>query len=148
MALFIRPVIDKLLEVLAARTTSFREFGRLFTGVMPNAPAVWAMPARTGIDPEASTLHQAHQVLIKFGVEHSVPDDLINAAMDLMVEIHAAIEASWPGDWADAVHGGQVQSVTIREHDYGPTWTAGGMIAKFPEMDLLIEVEELREDGA
>jgi len=147
MAQLIRPVIDKLLEVLAARTTGFVAFGRLFTGVMPNAPAVWVMPGRTVIDPECSMLGQAHLVTIKFGVEHSDPDELMNAAMDGMAEIHGAIEASWPGDWVDAVTGGQVQSVTIREHDYGPTWTAGGMVAKFPEMDLLIEVEELRSES-
>ena len=147
MALLIRPVIDKLLEVLAARTAGFAQFGRLYTGVAPNLPAVWVMPGRTVIDPEASTLHQAHLVTIKFGVENSDPDELMNDAMDRMKEIHAAIEASWPGDWVDAVTGGQVQSVTIREHDYGPTWTAGGMVAKFPEMDLLIEVEELRSES-
>jgi len=147
MALLIRPVVDKLLEVLAARTTGFRQFGRLFTGAAVNLPAVWVMPGRTGIDPEASTLHQAHQILVKFGVENSDPDELANDAMARMLEIHAAIEASWPGDWVDAVTGGQVQSVTIREHDYGPTWTAGGMIAKFPEMDLVVEVEELRSES-
>jgi len=147
MALLIRPVIDKLLEVLAARTTSFVQFGRLFTGAAANLPGLWVMPGRTAIDAECSTLRQAHLITVKFGVEHSDPDSLMNAAMDGMAEIHGAIEASWPGDWVDAVTGGQVQSVTIREHDYGPTWTAGGMVAKFPEMDLLIEVEELRSES-
>jgi len=147
MAKFVRPVIEKLLEVLAARTTGFVQFGRLFTGAAANLPAVWVMAGRTVIDPEASTLHQAHLITVKFGVEHSDPDELMNAAMDGMKEIHGAIEASWPGDWVDAVAGGQVQSLTIREHDYGPTWTAGGMVAKFPEMDLVIEVEELRSES-
>ena len=147
MAQFIRPVIDKLLEVLAARTTSFVQFRRLYTGAAENLPAVWVMPGRTAIDAECSTLRQAHLITVKFGVENTDPDGLANDAMDRMKEIHAAIEASWPGDWVDAVTGGQVQSVTIREHDYGPTWTAGGMVAKFPEMDLLIEVEELRSES-
>jgi hypothetical protein len=147
MALLIKPVIDKLLEILAADATSFVECGKLFTGAAANLPALWVMPGRTVIDQECSMLRQTHLITIKFGVQDADPDALMNGAMDLMAEIHGAIEASWPGDWVNAVTGGQVQNVTIREHDYGPTWTAGGLVAKFPEMDLVIEVEELREES-
>jgi hypothetical protein len=147
MALLIKPVIDKLLEILAADTTSFVEFGKLFTGAAANLPAVWVMPGRTVIDPECSMLRQAHLITIKFGVQDADPNTLMDAVMALMVEIHDAISASWPADWVGAVTGGQVQSLAIREHDYGPTWTAGGMVAKFPEMDLVIEVDELREES-
>lgn len=146
MAQFIGPVIDKLLEVLVARTTTFVEFGRLFTGAPGNLPACWVMAARTQFGEEEGTLHQAHQITVKFGVQADTPDGVIQAALAGMKEIHLAIEASWPADWVGAVPGGVVTEIYIREHDYGLTWERGAGLAKFPELDVFIETQELRNE--
>lgn len=148
MAEFIAPVINQLLTELEARTTSFTEFHRLWTGIAMNVDCIWVMAARTSFAEEGSTLGQVHEITIKFGVAHTDPDELAIAAMARMKEIHEAIEQSWPGTWPEAVSGGQVQGLWIREHDYGPTWEKEGTLAKFPELSLVIEVQELREDAA
>jgi hypothetical protein len=152
MAELIGPVIERIVAVLQARLPGlveepFVEFRRLWTGQAANLPAVWVLPVRTVFAEEESTLHQAHQITVKFGVAAGDPEDLAAAVIDTMRGVHRALEQSWPGDWGDAVEGGQVQSLFIREHDYGVVFQAGGMFARFPEIDLVIEVQELREGG-
>lgn len=154
MAEFIGPVIERMLAVLQARTPgllgdrpAFASYGRLFTGGAGNLPAVWAMAARTQFGDEEATLHQAHQITIVFGVEAGDPEELARLAMAYMRAVHLAIEMSWPGDWADVIPGGVVMVVRIREHNYGSTWAGGGTIAKFPELDVVVEVQELRSEA-
>jgi hypothetical protein len=155
MALFIEPIIEKMLAILAARTPvllsedgwpEFAEYGKVFTGGGANLPAVWAMAARTQFAEEESTLHQAHQITVKFGVQAAEPKELMRAVFAYMRAVHRAIEKSWSGDWEDAIEGGQVQRLFIREHNYGSTWARDGSVAKYPELDVVIEVQEAREE--
>lgn len=147
---FIEPVVDKVLAVLAARTPAllaaenvpaFRAFGKQFRGVSVNFPEVWVSPVRSEFDAEMqATSHQAHQVRIKFGVGGSEPDVVTEQAMAYMRAVHQALAASWPGDWA--IDGAQVTRVFVRGHDYGPLFVQQGTMARFPEMDVVVETHE------
>lgn len=143
---FISPIIDKILAVLEARTPdllgvrdAFFTYGRQYTGIVPNFPSVWVMPVRTEFDPEATgASHQAHQVQIKFAIQGSDPDAIADAAAAYMKAIHEALAASWPADWLDVLADGRVQALLVRSHDYGPLFERGSILARFPELDLVV----------
>jgi hypothetical protein len=152
MAELIGPVIERVVWVLGQRTPGllaaqvpFAEYRKLWTGHAANLPACWVMPVRTVFAEEGSTLRQAHQVTVKIGVQTSDPEELAELVVAYMRAVHRALEQSWPGDWVDAVSGGVVQNLFVREHDYGVVFQGGNMFARFPELDLVVEVEELRE---
>ncbi len=152
MPKFVGPVVEKLVAVLKQYTPGelagreeFQEFGKQFTGVAKNLPAVWVTPARTAFDEESTgTRRQAHLVVIRFGVTGAEPDELMDAAMAYMRAIDAAIAKSeTERDWEDAVAGGVVQRVYVSEHDYGPLFERGNVLARFPELGVVVEVEEV-----
>ena len=153
MAEGIKPIIENVLAVLQARTPAllqaagldeFVDFGKQFTGVAQNFPSVWAMPVRTAFDADSQqTRHQAHQVQIKFVVSGVEPDDVTAAAMDYMQAIDGALAASDPGDWQGIIQGGVILRVFVEGHDYGPLFERGGALARFPELELIVETEEL-----
>jgi len=147
VAEFIEPIIEHLIAVLRARTSSFSEFGKLFSGAAINVDAIWVMPERTSFAEEGSTLDQVHEITVKFGIEATELDDVAHGAMARMREAHKAIEASWPGDWQEVLKGGQVSRIWIRQHNYGPTYANDGRMAKFPELSLVVETKELREEA-
>lgn len=152
MAEFIKPIVENALAVLQSRTPAllqaeslaeFEHYGKQFTGVVQNFPAVWVMPVRTVLDPDAQGYrHEAHQVQIKLAVHGSEPDDVTAAAMDYMAVINRAIEASDPGDWQGVSQGANVLRVFVQGHDYGPLFERRGMLARFPELELIVEVAE------
>ena len=151
MAEYIKPVIDRVLAViekylpttLPADRAPVREFGRQFTGVVAAMPALYVMPVRTGFDPDAQYLHQAHQVQIKLAVLGSEMGDVTDAAMDYVRAVDLAIAAGEAaGEFANAVTGGVVSRVFIASHDYGPLFERGGGLARFPEIELIVEAAE------
>jgi hypothetical protein len=149
---YIKPIIDKVLAVLEARTPAlldavplerFQAFGRLFTGVEENFPALEVMPVRTEFDPECQGYeHEAHQVQIKLAIMGAEPDQVTDAAMAYVKAVTAALAASWPGDWADLISGGQIQRLFVRAHDYGPLFAREAVLARWPVIDLIIEAVE------
>ena len=152
MALLIGPIIDRLSEILLEGTPEFLAepfvgYYHLWTGQAVNLPAVWILPVRTLFAEDESTLHQAHELTVKFGVSTSEPEDLAQLVVTTMRAVHRAIEQSWPGDWSGAVTAGQVMSLYIREHDYGVVFQHAGMFARFPELSLVIETQEAREES-
>ena len=152
MALLIGPIIHRLTTVLKVRSPAlliepFSDYYHLWTGQAVNLPAVWILPVRTLFAEEESTLHQAHELIIKFGVSTSEPEDLAELVVITMRAVHRAIEQSWPADWSGAVTAGQVMSLYIREHDYGVVFQHAGMFARFPELSLTIEIQEAREES-
>lgn len=153
MVQFIKPIIENAIAVLRARTPAllraagreeFVDYGKQFTGVAPNFPSVFVMPVRTVFDADSQHMrHQAHQVQIKFALSGSEPDDVTAAAMDYMTAIDGALAASDPGDWQSVIADGVVLRVFVQGHDYGPLFERGGALARFPELELIVEVEEL-----
>jgi hypothetical protein len=149
MAELITPVVEKVIAVLKERTPSalgaresFVDYGKEFTGVVANFPSVWVMPVRTSFDAELDGRRQAHQVKVTMAVTGSEPDEVTDAAMAYMKAVDTAIAASWPADWVGAVSGGQVLRVFVEGHDYGPLFGKEGGLARFPELDLVVEVME------
>jgi len=146
MAKFIGPVVDDLVAILKKYTPQtlgglepFVDFGKAFTGVVPNFPATWVMPVRTLFDPEGSLVGEQHQLVVKYGVSGSEPDALEVAGVRYMKALDDAIGLAVPGDWQVTP-----KNVFITEHDYGSLFShAGGLMAKFPEMHVLVEIEEL-----
>jgi len=145
MAEFIRPVIEKLIGVLAARTPGllaarepFTAIGKQYTGVAVNFPACWVMAVRTEFDPDIQgMLAEAHTLTVKFGVAGTEPDQLAEDAMAYMKAVDQAITASVAaGEW-------QALRVFVRAHDYGPLWERGNVIARFPELELIVETTEV-----
>ncbi len=150
MAEYIKPVIDAVLAALEARVPAalptdrepIVEYGRQFTGIIANMPALYVMPRRTLFDPDAQGIeNMAHELQITLAVSGSQPGDVTDAAMAYVKAVHDAIKA------ADAareitVTGGQVNRVFVVSHDYGPLFEKGGGLARFPEIDLLVEVAE------
>jgi hypothetical protein len=153
MAQFIAPIIDNMLMVLQKYTPGlaeqagrapFVDFGKRFTWNVVNFPSIWVMPVRTAFDTDAQNMRwERHQVQIKFAVQGSEPDDLDDAAMAYMAAIDNAIAQSDPADWADILTGGVVLRVFVQGHDYGPLFEKGGMMTRFPELELIVDAEEL-----
>jgi hypothetical protein len=151
VAEFIEPIVENVIAVLETRTPEllegldpFVQFGKQFTGVAVNFPAVWVMPVRTVLDPEQQHLrHQAHQLTVKFGVSASDPDQVTTLAMRYMELIDQALLASDGGsDWDGVLQAGSVLRVFVQGHDYGPLYERGGIMSRFPELDLVVETSE------
>jgi len=150
MAEHIGPIVEKVREILRERMPAalgarapFVEIGKSWTGVNVNPPSAWVMPVRTDFDGEVQGyLAGMHTITIKFGVAGAEPDLVTDEALVYMAAMDAALEASWPGDWAGTLEHGSVLRVWVRSHDYGPLFERGNMIARFPEMDLVIETAE------
>jgi hypothetical protein len=151
MAEYIEAVVAKALAVIEARVPAlvaaeglepFAEFGAKWAGVAVNLPGVWVMPVRTEFDDEVDG-RQAHQITVKFGCSGASPEEVSQAAMQYMRAIHRAIKASDPADWQDCLKAGVVLRVFVRSHDYGPLFQKEAAIARFPELDLIVECTEL-----
>jgi len=150
VAEYIKPVIDAVLTALEKRVPAalpvdrepIREYGRQFSGIVANMPALYVMPRRTLFDPDAQGVeNMAHELQITLAVSGTEPGDVTDAAMVYVRAVHQAIAA------ADAareitVMGGQVNRVYVVGHDYGPLFAKGGGMARFPEIDLTVEVAE------
>jgi hypothetical protein len=147
MALYIAPIVTAVVGILtkympyALTGTGFGPFtgiGKLFTGVMANPPEAWVDGVRTQIDDSGNTLAERHEITIKFAVTAAEPDDIQAAAVVYMKAIADAFDAAQPSDW------GVVQPNRARmvEHDYGPLFVHGNVLARFPEAHLEIEVNE------
>lgn len=151
MAKFIQPIVDQTVKSLQDRTLvlisprdQFAEIGRQFSGVVMNFPACYVMPVRTVFDADSDhTRHQAHQIQIRLAVTGPTPEAVTEAAMFYMRVVDQAISESDPEDWQGILQGGQVQRVWIQGHDYGPLFDQGGRHARFPELELIVETEEV-----
>ncbi len=150
MADYVKPVIDAVLAALEKRMPAalpvdrepVREFGRQFTGIVGNMPAVYVMPRRTLFDPDTQGVaNMAHEIQITLAVGGSEPGQVTDAAMVYVRAVHQAIlEADAAREIT--VTGGQVNRVYIASHDYGPLWEKGGGLARFPEIELIVEAME------
>lgn len=144
---FIGPVVAAAISILetytpallaAAARDPFAEYGRAFTGVVANTPAVYVMPVRTSFDADIQgCFGELHQITIKFAVTGSDPEDLADAALAYMKAIDEAIQQATGADWGTAA-----SRVFIQGHDYGPLYERGGSYAKFPELELIVEAQE------
>jgi hypothetical protein len=145
MAEFIGPVIDDLIAIVKKYTPAalagaepFLDFGKAFTGVVPNIPAVWVMPGQTLFDPDSTIVQQQHRVTVRFAVDGSEPDRVEEKAVLYMKVLDGSIRFAAPGDWTVVP-----MRVFIQAHDYGPLYSRGGVPMKLPELHLLVEVNEL-----
>jgi hypothetical protein len=151
MADFISPIIDNVLDILQKYTPGllpgrepFSDYRKSFTGVVQNFPAVYAMPVRTTFDPESMhTRHQAHQITIKFAISASDPDTLTAEAGAYMAALDGAIQSATVEDWQGTLPQPVVMRVFVQAHDYGPLFERGVQLARFPELELIVETEEL-----
>lgn len=148
MPLYISPVVAAVVNILttympAALTDTgygpFVAIGKLFTGVMDNPPEAWVDGVRTQIDDSGNSLAERHDITIKFGVTATDPDDIQAAAVVYMKAIADAIDAAQPADWGTVIP----NRARVIEHDYGPLFVKGNVLARFPEAHLEIEVNEL-----
>lgn len=147
---FLAPVVTKLLSVLEAHTPEFlaglpriERYGRHFTGVVKNWPSLWVMPVRSDFDPDVTGYSsQSHLVLVKFAISAAEPDLIVDLGLAYMRAIHLALAASWPEEWCSALASGQVLGLRVRGHDYGPLWEHGKGVARFPEMELVVQTAE------
>ncbi len=143
---FIGPIVDKILAVIEERTPAllgsrdpFATYGKQFNWIVQNFPAVYAMPVRTEFDAEATgAAHQAHQVQIKIAIQGSEPDEIAVEAEAYMRAVHEALAASWPDDWLGTLADGKVQALLVRSHDYGPLFAKDNVLARYPELDLVV----------
>jgi hypothetical protein len=150
-AQFIAPIIARTLEVLRKYTPAalancepFVDFGKQPSDIVQNWPSVYVMPVRTMFDADAQNMRrQAHLIKITMAVSAPEPDLVTDAAMAYMAAVDAAIAQSDPGDWVGILAAGTVLRVFVQTHDYGPLFQHGGMLARFPEMNLIVETEEL-----
>jgi hypothetical protein len=152
MAEFVKPVIENLLALLETRTPTILDekgrdqiehFGKQFTGVVANWPAVFAMPVRTAFNADADVMrYQAHQIQVVIAVTGSTPEAVTDAAMDYMAAIDQAIQEGDPSDWQGVIQGGNILRVFVQGHDYGPLFERGGTSARFPELELVVEASE------
>ncbi len=152
---FAAPIVAKILAVIEARTPGllaaasrepFAELGKQFSRVLTNAPACWVMPVRSEFDPEMTGFcHQVHQVRITIAVAGTEQAELTSAAMAYVKAVDDALAASWPMDWSgegNPLANGQVMNVFVRSHDYGPLFDTARGIARFPELDVVVETQE------
>lgn len=148
---FVAPVIDCLIKLLEHRLPSvlgslppFVDVGLVFTGIAVNFPALWVMPVRTAFDPEREhTRAQVHEIRVKFGITAPDANSTADLAMAYMAAIDSAITQSSIHEWNATMTAPLVRGVFIRSHDYGPLYERGGVLARFPELELLVETEEL-----
>lgn len=145
---YIKPFIDSLIAILDSYMPQmlsgtgcqpFLEIGKNWTGVMDNPPEAWVMPVRTVIDDEGNNWQEKHEITIKFGITGSEADDLVDMATTYFAAITQAINSATASDWV----GPKPQRVIVFEHDYGPVYQAGGVLARFPEAHVGIEVTEV-----
>lgn len=138
MSAFIKPVADKLVEILRA-TDLFRDVGQAWTGNPPNFPCCFVRPERTLFDPDQQQARsQVHHFTVKIGVLGGDPEDVIADSLAMVKAVDEALTASDPAQWPS------VRWLWIAGHHYGPLFErAGGGISRFPEIDLLVEVTEL-----
>jgi len=150
MPLYIAPIVAGIQAILAkympdllaaqgAGYPAFTEIGAEFTGIMPNPPQAWVMPVRTSIDDSGNSLFEAHKVTAKFVVTASDPEHIPPMAMAYMQAITDAIDMAAPSDWGGVIP----NHVHVYEHDYGALYERGGVMARFPEAHIEIEVNEL-----
>ena len=150
MALYIAPIIAAIQGILAKYIPdlmatgntgypSFMEIGSEFTGIAPNPPQAWVMPVRTSIDDEPNYLAEKHEVSVRFAVIASDPEEIVAAAMVYMKAISDAMAMAQPSDWEAVVP----THTHIFEHDYGPLYERAGVMMRFPECHIEIEVAEV-----
>jgi hypothetical protein len=148
MALYIAPIVAAVQGILAkylalalepTEYPAFLDIGSVFTGVMDNPPEAWVMGSRTQIDDEGNSLAEKHLVTVKFGVTASDPDDLWTAAAAYMKAISDAMAMAQANDWGAVIP----NHAHVFEHDYGPVFQKGGVLARFPECHIEIEVNEI-----
>jgi len=148
MAFYIAPIVTAVQGILAKYTPAalessgygpFVEIGSLFTGVMDNPPEAWVMGMRSDLDDSGNSLFEKHLVTVKFGVTASDPDDLWTAAAAYMKAVSDAMAAAQPSDWGTVIP----NHAHVFGHDYGPVFQKGGVLARFPECHVEIEVNEL-----
>jgi hypothetical protein len=148
MPFYIAPIVTALQGILASYMPdalegsglpAFLQVGAVFTGIMNNPPEAWVMGVRTQIDDAGNSLFQKHLVTVKFGVTASDPDNLWTAAAVYAKAISDAIAAAQPADWGVVVP----NHATVIEHDYGPVFQKDGVLARFPECHVEVEVNEL-----
>jgi hypothetical protein len=150
MAVYIAPIVAAVQGILTEDMPAllestgygpFLDIGTVFTGVMDNPPEAWVMGMRTQIDDEGNTYYERHLVTVKFGVTATDPDDLASAAAAYMKAITDAVNGASPSDWTEA--GAPVPNAAhVVEHDYGPVFQKGEVLARFPECHIEIEVNE------
>jgi hypothetical protein len=151
MAEFMKPIVDRAIAILKARTpnllgperTPFADYGKTFTGAVQNYPSVWVQPVRTGFSEAAQhTRRQTHVLVVKIAVSASDPAELCEAALDYVSAADLAFTQSDAADWNGALAGGVVMRVFVRGHDYGPLSERGGALARYPELEVIVETEE------
>lgn len=144
---FIRAALEAVTAVLKADTPGilqgmqrdpFAYFGRAFVGIVPAPPSVWVMPRTTAIAPEGWSPKQQDLVTVKIGVVGGEPELVVDAALDYVLAVTLAV-------WDRAVE--QTDNTILRVHvqsqDYGPLYESGKSFARFPEVHLVIDRQEV-----
>lgn len=114
----------------------FTAVDRVFVGQAPNPPQCWVMPVRTVFADEGSNVEEASSLVVTAAVSGGDPEALGAAAISYVWAIDEAIRqwAAW-----DA----RVMRVFIQEHDYGKLYAKGGAFTRFPDVHVLVEMQEV-----
>lgn len=149
MAEFIQVAIDGVLGLLRGHTAEllagmdtprdpFTHFGVAFRGQAMNAPEVWVEPVNTVFDDEGTAIHQISHLRVKLAVTAGDPETLTYAVLDYMRAVDLAIRQN---EFLE-MGGDGVMRVFVNEHNYGALRQAGTAFAAFPEIYVLVEMNE------
>lgn len=149
----IDPVSLKLKAVIEARTPAllaaagklvFAEVNESWTGAVLNFPAASVMPNRTEFDDEGHLVHAMHQLTVRLSLSANTPDELTADAKKYVRLVDQAIrESDAAGDWKNTLANGNVLRVFVQGHDYGALYEKGNRLAKYPELFVWVETEEV-----
>jgi hypothetical protein len=146
---FIQVAIDGLLGLLKEHTADLlaemdtprvpiTHFGYAFRGQAMNAPELWVEPVSTVFDDEGTATHGISQLRITLGIVAGDPEACTLAALDYVRAASLAISQNEFAELGDAI-----QRVFVREHNYGALRAGGKGFAVFPEIYVLVEMEEV-----
>ena len=142
---FARVAIDGVIGLLTAfipdivaemGRPAFTRFGRAFRGQAMAAPEAWVTPVNTVMDDEGQTRHQISELVVTLGLVGGDPEATMDAALDYVRAVDLAISRNETGLEEP------IKRVFVREHNYGALRTKGTGFAVFPEVFVLVEMEE------
>ncbi len=144
---YIAPMVDGVISILnklmpTTLPTGYAPFQQIdieFTGIAPNPPQAWVMPVRTSMDDDGTSTKEVHLLTVRFAVAAADPDELATAAMVYMKAISDALNAAQSSNWGTVAP----FRIFVYQHDYGPLFQKDGVMMRFPELHLQLDVEEV-----
>ena len=145
MSQLIQPILDAVEAVVkAAPLGNLTPFVNVKQGesVPVNFPCAFVIPRRTQFPDsgEGNMRNELHSVTVRLGILGTETLQLTKDCIAYVAAVDGAIQASFPGPmWPNFV-----LRPFVMEHDFGALFSRqGGGLAYWPEIHLLIGVEEL-----